>query len=553
MLLIALNASLFAQRPNIVLVLLDDADKSFLPPFTPDYVSVPNIRRIYEEGARFDNCYGVYPLCSPSRYSLLTGMYPHHHGAIDNIVGPTNTSLPFFTTILQDAGYHNLCVGKYSNVDDNPPSFEKSMCLKIVDYTDPKFTVNGTKKLIAGNTTAIINDTMISWIASVDTPFFAWIGHIAPHGPTKPVDEDIDDYKEESIPIPSNAQFFEDNYPSFLYAEGSEYVTDTSKLAIGIERALEALPEIDRGIGDLMNTLSERGLLDNTMIVFTNDNGTFLGEHMLMGKGKPYEAAMALPLFVRYPGYFSSDSGVVFPQFVQSFDLGPTFLFAAGIDPEPYQFEGKSLMKQIANKRDERKNLYFEKIQGAVLPGQEVGTVTSPSWRACINTGFKYVRYHCDSTTEELFDMENDSLESTNLISDPAYAGALQQMRRLLDSKILSTHDTLSRDTTIGKCHLITNINLNRLGNQPSFKLIVSPQPANSFVNVSWAAEIQNSKPHHVTMELMNSIGVIIRVWNFSPTEGVDATFDVRSLPRGLYFVRATAGNEARTIPLLLQ
>jgi arylsulfatase A-like enzyme len=150
--------------------------KALLPPYAPSYVEddVPNIKRTYEEGARFNNFYCVLPYCNPSRYSLITGMYPHTHGATNNLQLPSNPDMPNMPTILQEAGYHNLVIGKYTNMDNNPVGFDKRMCIKIVDYTDPNFFLDGVKKKIYGNTTRIIDDTMANWISKVDTPFFAW-------------------------------------------------------------------------------------------------------------------------------------------------------------------------------------------------------------------------------------------------------------------------------------------------------------------------------------------------------------------------------------------
>ena len=545
--------SVFGQRPNIVLILIDDANKNYLPPNAPSYVTVPNIKRIYEEGALFTNFYGVYPLCNPSRYSLLTGVYPHVHGAIDNVSNVSNPSLTFFTSLLQTAGYHNLCIGKYSNVDDSPPYFEKEMCVQRVDYTDPKVTINGGTKTIAGNTTQIINDTMRKWIAKVDTPFFAWIGHIAPHTPVSVPEQDKSIYKQQKIPLPLNAHFFYDDYPSFLYASPDNFLSDTNKLKKWIEKEYEALLEVDRGIGDLFDTLTQRGLLDNTLIIFTNDNGAFYGEHYLTGKGKPYEAAASMPLFIRYPQYFPTDTSSVYSQFIESFDLTPTILFAAHIIPKPYHFQGISIMKQLYDNETRRSMVYFEKIQSPLHKPKSEDDATTPSWRAVRTANYKYVRYRCDSLVEELFDMKNDSLENTNLARNSSYVVTLNSMRLLLDSMMVATFDTLSIDTIIGDCHLVDLINNQRMSAALPFEVIAFPQPASDFVNINLVTGDGLSGNKNVRMELLNQLGIIIETWNFLPADGLTITIDTHLLAKGLYSLRTIRGDQVRSIPLLIQ
>ena len=418
-----------AQRPNIIFILLDDADKWLLPPYAPSYVEVPNISRIYEEGARFNNVYCVFPYCNPSRYSWITGMYPHTHGATDNVSFPSNTNMPDMPSILQGAGYHTIVVGKYTNVENNPIGFEKRLCLKDVNYVNPNFFVNGVKKKIYGYTTSIINDTMTKWIAKVDTPFFAWVGQIAPHGPVKLPAEDQKIYKNEDIQFPANAAYWTENYPSYTYASEANVLSDSLKIRSFIESEYEVLLEVDRGIARLFDTLQKRGILDNTMIVLCNDNGASYGEHYLSGKQRPYEPIANLPLFIRYPKWFDTSEAVCYDNLLSSIDLTPTFLSLAGVKTKPYHFQGIPLSQTIF-KHKGRNAVYFETIKtGHELTPEDIGITECPSWRAVRNVHYKYVRYHCDSLVEELFDMENDSLEMTNLVKDPDYTGDFQRAR----------------------------------------------------------------------------------------------------------------------------
>lgn len=542
-----------AQRPNIILILLDDADKALVPPNAPAFVETPSIKRVYEEGAMFNNFYGVFPYCNPSRYSLVTGMYPHSHGATNNLQTPSNGGLPNMPSILQQAGYHNMVIGKFTNVEADPIGFDERFCTKIVDYTDPIFFRNGVKQKVYGNTSRIINDSMVDWISKVDTPFFAWIGHIAPHGPVKFLQEDKGIYDDEEFEAPSNAEFFPDDYPSFLYSPGANWTSNSIKIRKYMIQQYAALLEVDRGIARLFDTLQKRGLLDNTAVFLTNDNGAMYGEHYLLGKQKPYEATASLPLFIRYPKWFDTTTTTCYDQLIPSIDLVPTFIALSGSSSTPYHFQGIPLAQSIF-KNHARSSVYYETIKDG-LEGNpnQIGVKESPSWRTVRSIAYKYTRYRCDSLTEELFDMQNDSLELNNLALNASYQEVLNQMRILLDSLAIATHDTLSRDTIYGPCKLIDLVPEVRLsGHKVPFEIIISPQPVQGSAMVSIISGKQPGNDE-INLELFSATGMLVKKWRFGPGATYSLMLDVADLPHGAYFLKATYIGDFRTIPFVIQ
>jgi hypothetical protein len=213
------------------------------------------------------------------------------------------------------------------------------------------------------------------------------------------------------------------------------------------EHLFEVMGEIDRGVQNIFSVLESRGLLDNTMIILVNDNGFLYGEHQLWGKQDPREPSASVPMFIRYPAWFAPNTTVC-NNMIGLHDICPTILEAAGIDPAPYNFQGKSI-HTLLQPGQERTALYLESIKNHA-------EVTGPSWRAVRSVGFKYARYRCTAGIEELFDLVTDPEENSNLVNNPAYADTLNTMRGLLDSLAIATVDTFSRDTFTVACSLIS-------------------------------------------------------------------------------------------------
>jgi len=280
---IFLTSGVFSQRPNFIIILLDDAHEQSLPPAGPSFLHYPSIERIYNEGVNFCDAYCIDPLCNPSRNTMFTGMYPHTHGAVDDATLP-KTDLPTFFSITADQGYHNEYVGKYSNLQyKDLPGIEKLLTITTITQVNPKMYDHGEIKTIQGHTTVIIDDTSEAWLSVIDTPFVFGIGHIGTHSPIDVLNAYKNTYNGMAK-LPDNYFKYTVDFPSFLYADPDANANDSNKVKVVREKLFEIMGEIDRGVSNIFSVLESRGILDNTMIIFTNDNGFLLGEHQLAGK-----------------------------------------------------------------------------------------------------------------------------------------------------------------------------------------------------------------------------------------------------------------------------
>lgn len=529
-----------AQRPNVVIVVLDDAHRNSIPPLGPDFLDYPSINRIYNEGVRFCDAYTTQPLCNPARYSLYTGLYPHSHGISTNETQAPQ-GLETFWTITQAQGYHNQFVGKFSNVEDTGVAgLENALLISKVDQKDPKMYLNGQIKLLNGNTTVIINDTAANWLNVVDTPFVFGIGHIGTHLPLSVVNEFKNAYNGLGM-LPDNFYAYTHDYPSFMYSDTTHYYTDSTIAKYNLEKHYEVMLEINRGIENVFAILEARGILDNTMIIFTNDNGLLYGEHLLLGKMDPREPVATLPLYIRYPEWFEAGLEVC-DNFVTLNDIFPTILEVTSIDPSPYTFQGTSL-HTLTQPGNERTSVYYEGVRVADANG--LPPDYAPSWRAVRNQQYKYIRHFCDTMIEEFFDMILDPEENNNAIFSFPYEAAVAQMRELMDSLALEVSDTISSDTLTLPCYLaestytsFQNEWMSELG-----EILVFPNPSINSLQVLLPFGPEAKEVH---VEVFDQSGRMV----FTDADELSnsrLSINVSAWTAGLYFIRAAHGSDVES------
>src|SRR6185295_5312945 len=205
---------------------------------------------------------------------------PHNdgaYGALTNI----NSDLPTVATILHSHGYNTAMVGKYQMIDLPQPGWDYWLnCPTHVDYIDPVMNDNGVFKTIHGHVIDIVTDTAVSEIAVMDTPFFFWVAHQAPHYPFTPQDQYAGMFANETINAPLNFAEFSENYPSFLYQDGSTLIYDHPDDPINqLHKYYECCYGLDESAKKILDALDQKGVLDNTLVIFTSDNGRFFGEH----------------------------------------------------------------------------------------------------------------------------------------------------------------------------------------------------------------------------------------------------------------------------------
>src|SRR4030095_11870950 len=183
-----------------------------------------------------------------------------------------------------------------------------------------------TVKTINGNVEQIIYDSVHKYLSQIDTPFFLDIGHLAPHRVCVPLPVYKGVFANEQMPIPPNFTPFTQWYPSFLYEDTDRLYLDVADLESDYEGYFEGILGIEDNTTDIFNILIQRGLLQNTMILFMSDNGALFGEHILGGKGEAYEPSSHLPLFIRYPKWYGANTVIDGDFFTLNIDIMPTIL-----------------------------------------------------------------------------------------------------------------------------------------------------------------------------------------------------------------------------------
>lgn len=439
------------ERPNVVLVMTDDQ--------TVESMRVMSKVRggLAAQGTTFTQAISTYPLCCPSRATYLTGQYSHNHGVIHN-AGPfggymrldnTNT-LPVW---IQRAGYRTIHVGRYLNGygtqnpdrSEVPPGWEDwNSTVDPTTFNFTKWTMNENGRIFEKGADGEFQTDYLGRRASEEVvqaaadprPFFLSLTFPAPHSGT-PIDPDDppslrtpspaprhrDVFAEEELPRPRNFGRANRTTKPQIVADRRRFSSeDVRAIQENYQQELESLLSVDDAVGRLLSTLVATGELDNTVIIYTSDNGFFHGEHGVRSeKVLPYEPGIRTPLIVRGPGVPQAKR---LNQMVGNVDLAPTILDVANALPGRVQ-DGRSLFGLM---RDPSRELGREFV---LENGRGVNSV--PKYRAVRNNRFLYVRH--DTTGEfELYDLRKDPFQLRNLEDNDRYAF----IRKLLATRLRS-------------------------------------------------------------------------------------------------------------------
>ena len=518
-------------HPNIIFVLIDDAPMRLIfgDSLSSGRAGIDSLRT---RGATVTG-YTASGLCTPSRASMHTGLYPASHGAVDNS-SSIRSNLMFFQDALAGAGYNVNVVGKTYNtaVKKARDGVNKQISIKIIDFKDPFFfKKNGNKFQIFGHTTQIISDTALSWLSNIATlpePFYIWTGKQSPHAPPTPTPKNKNLYENLNFPLPANFDRFTNDYPDFLYSIPGKYHNpeDTGKLKTTIRKSHETIADISDFIIEVRELLRSQGRLENTAIILMSDNGYQFGEHSIKGKNSPYEGSIRIPCIIEYHPLFEGGTTIPYTGF-NSVDVGATILDLANVSDTNFdnQSIGISLFDLMENPRDTLPLLKY-KIGSAE---DDDSDTLSPSFRGLRTPDFKYVKYHCDSLTEELFDLVNDPEENTNEIRNPAYATVVAHFRARLPEVMAEINDTMSIDTVLRPCKLITTGSKLDLSETSGPRISVFPNPASEKITMIGINEGE-------TIELYSILGVHLGTFR-------NDEFDVSSLPDGPYVLKLDGKN----------
>jgi N-acetylglucosamine-6-sulfatase len=426
-----------AGRLNLVFILTDDHRYDALGFMGHPFLETPHLDALAREGLHFKNAFVTTSLCSPSRASILTGLYAHRHRVVDNN-HPVPPGTVYFPQYLQQARYTTAFIGKWHmghEGDDPQPGFDHWVSFRGQGSYRPTangLNVDGERVPQKGYITDELTDYAVEWLEGLpdDQPFFLYLSHKAVHADFEPAERHAGRYAEEAItpppsmaPPPRSAHWpaWTQNQRNSWHGVDFPYHSRLDVWAY-YRRYLETLLAVDESVGRVVEELRRRGQLDKTLILYMGDNGFAFGEHGLIDKRTAYEESMRVPMLGRVPGV---PGGTVVEQVVANIDVGPSMLDAAGLVP-PDDLDGRSFMPLLRDSsapwRDELLYEYF----------WERNFPQTPTVHALRGDRYKYIRYHGLWDLDELFDLQEDPLEMRNLIASPEHREVVAAMNRRL-------------------------------------------------------------------------------------------------------------------------
>jgi len=437
------------SKPNFLFILVDDQPHDAVG-FSGRYpfLQTPNIDKLASEGVNFKNFFVTQSICSPSRASFLTGTYPHVHGVNQNNkhVDPDWENFSPYSLHLKNSGYQTAHIGKIHMAhkrgkDHIRPGFDYWFSfIGQGSYFDPKVNDNGVEIKLKGYITDILTEKTIDWLTNLrdpKKPFSINLWHKAVHEKHLPAPRHKDLFKNEKLPEPPYGMHKETfkGKPEwqrrktfgFKWNEGDKIPETLKEKKWPINKfknmqLLRSLIAVDESLGKVINTLKEIGELDNTIIIYSSDNGYFMGEHTFKDKRLAYESSMRVPMIIRYPKLIKKNSEI--SEQCLNIDLAPTILDLAGIE-KPAYMQGESMINLISGKKEKnwRKSILFEYYVDDSWP------YAGPNQLAVRTSKYKLIDNFVDNDIDELYDLINDPGEMINLINDKNYDKIEKELR----------------------------------------------------------------------------------------------------------------------------
>lgn len=471
------------ERPyNIVFIMTDDHTAQMMSCYDTRYASTPNLDRIARDGVRFTNSYVANSLSGPSRACMLTGKHSHKNGFYNNSDCVFDGSQPTFPKYLQQAGYETALFGKW-HLESLPTGFDRwEVVPGQGDYYNPDFIIeSGDTIQRRGYLTDIITDMSLQWLEEEhdkSKPFCLMIHHKAIHRNWMSDTCNLALYEDKTYPLPEN---FYDDYAGRQAAQSQEMTIakhldliydlkmnredkssalkaryesyynrmDSAQMAAwdafynpiiedfysrnlqGKELAewkfqryikdyLKVVKSLDDNVGRVLDYLKEHGLLENTLVVYTSDQGFYMGEHGWFDKRFMYEESFRTPLIMRLPDGFTQRGDI--SQMVQNIDYAPTFMELAGVDI-PEDIQGESLLPLLRgeNPSDWRTALYYHFYE---YPAEH----SVKRHYGVRDEQYKLIHFYDDIDVWELYDLDSDPMEMHNLYGQPGTEAVLERM-----------------------------------------------------------------------------------------------------------------------------
>jgi Arylsulfatase A and related enzymes len=492
------NNSQDQKQYNIVYIMTDDHTAQMMSCYDNRYIKTPNLDRIANDGVRFVNSFVANSLSGPSRACMLTGKHTCQNKFYDNSTCVFDTAQTTFPKLLQKAGYQTAVIGKW-HLESLPTGFDFWKVVPGQgDYYNPRFiTMQNDTITQQGYLTNLITDYSIDWLNGRDTtkPFCLLIHHKAIHRNWLPELKYLNEYEDKTFTLPDN--FYDDYagreaaaaqemsiykdmdiiYDTKMYREDKDsrlkslylsfidrltpeerkqyddfYAPITkefySKNLKGKDLAewkfqrymrdyAKVVKSLDDNVGRVLDYLKEHNLLENTLVVYTSDQGFYMGEHGWFDKRFMYEESMRTPLIMMLPADLKAKGDI--PQLVQNIDYAPTFLELAGVDV-PSEMQGVSMLPLLKGEKPEnwRKSLYyhFYEYPAEHMVKRHYGVRTER---------YKLIHFYNDIDVWELYDLQEDPTEMNNLYGKPEYDSIVKELKLELEKLQKQYNDPLDR------------------------------------------------------------------------------------------------------------
>ena len=443
------------KRPNIIFILVDDLRFDGMG-FLQEEIDTPHIDHLASRGVYFPNAVVTSSLCSPSRATILTGQTTRNHGVVDNN-NSSEDGLVFFPEYLQESGYQTGFFGKWhmGNATDAPrEGFDRWVSFAGQGFYYPVVGPGGRVNQInmdgehvdqKGYITDELTDYLLEWLETgrdPSKPFFAYLSHKAVHSDALPAPRHRDQYRDTHFELPETVEItreYLEGKPMWVKNQRNSwhgidffYASDR-KMSNYFKDYYGALTAVDDSLGRIWSHLENRGIEDETFVVFYSDNGFLIGDHGLIDKRNAYEGSVRVPMLIAAPSRMPE--GITNDAMVRNLDLAPTFLDIAGIE-SPRHFEGESFLQVASGDLPledwDEPDFVYEYFWEWTFP-------MTPTTFAIQRGPLKYIQYHGIWDIEELYDVDADPLEVHNLIDDPTYYTARQELRVALYEQLAST------------------------------------------------------------------------------------------------------------------
>ncbi|MCE5249363.1 sulfatase [bacterium] len=409
-----------SSRRNIVFVLIDDLRYDAMGFMGHPVLRTPHIDRLAGNGVHLKNAFVTTSLCSPSRASILTGLYAHEHQILDNSTRLPDSTITF-PKLLQKAGYTTGFTGKWhmgGETDEPRPGFNRWVSFRGQGvYENPTFNIDGQQVKREGYVTDLITDYSVDFIKqNRNRPFFLYMSHKAVHASFVPAPRHKGKYNGVTVPKPASFYNTEENYrgkPDWVRRQRKSWhgvdgmYNHTTDFDQFYRDYCETVLGVDDSIGRLMETLEEAGLADDTLVIFMGDNGFLFGEHGLIDKRCMYEPSMRVPMLAHCPALTGKNSTRT--EMVLNIDIGPTILDAAGIQI-PQSMHGRSFLPLIHGEKPQwRTEFLYEYFW-------ERAYAQTPTVLGLRTDRYAYMRHQGVWDVYELYDVEKDPDEMVNLL-----------------------------------------------------------------------------------------------------------------------------------------